>query len=84
MLAVRNMTRRKTRSALTILGVAIGIAAVVALIAVARGIRRQFNVVFAAGEAHLVLSRAGAAAPTPIIVIRLSLNLLASLCDSSS
>lgn len=57
------MSRRKVRSALTILGVAIGIATVVALVAVARGLRQQFNAFFAAGEAHLVLSRAGAADP---------------------
>ena len=63
MLAVRNLTRRKVRSALTVLGVAIGIAAVVALIAVARGIRGQFDDFFSAGEAHLVLTRAGAADP---------------------
>ena len=51
------------RTGLTVLGVAIGIAAVVSLIAVARGIRGQFNDFFAAGEAHLVLTRAGAADP---------------------
>lgn len=63
MIAVRNLTRRKIRSTLTMLGVAIGIAAVVALVAVARGIRQQFNDFFTAGEAHLVLTRAGAADP---------------------
>jgi len=63
MLALRNLTRRKIRSGLTVLGVAIGIAAVVALLAVARGIRAQFNSFFATGDAHLVLTRAGAADP---------------------
>ncbi len=63
MLAVRNLARRKIRTTLTVLGVAIGIAAVVALIAVARGIREQFNDFFVAGDAHLVLTRAGAADP---------------------
>ncbi len=63
MFALRAMTRRKVRSALTVLGVAIGIGSVVALIAVARGIRSQFDNFFATGQAHLVLSRLGAADP---------------------
>jgi putative ABC transport system permease protein len=63
MLAVKNLSRRKIRSTLTVLGVAIGIASVVAVVAVARGLRQQFNEFFALGEAHLVLTRAGAADP---------------------
>jgi putative ABC transport system permease protein len=63
MLAVKNLARRKIRSTLTVLGVAIGIASVVALVAVARGLRKQFNEFFAVGDAHLVLTRAGAADP---------------------
>jgi putative ABC transport system permease protein len=63
MLAVKNLARRKIRSTLTVLGVAIGIASVVALVAVARGLRKQFNELFDVGEAHLVLTRAGAADP---------------------
>jgi putative ABC transport system permease protein len=63
MLALKNLFRRKTRSVLTVVGVAIGIAAVVALVSVARGIRTQFNDFFSAGDAHLVLTRKGAADP---------------------
>ncbi|MHC4990664.1 MAG: ABC transporter permease [Planctomycetota bacterium] len=63
MLAVKNLTRRKIRSTLTVLGVAVGIASVVSLMAVARGLRKQFNEFFAVGDAHLVLTRAGAADP---------------------
>ena len=62
-LALRTLTRRKTRTALTVIGVAIGIASVVALIAVARGLRQQFNEFFLTGQAHLVVTRAGAADP---------------------
>ncbi|MHC4415944.1 MAG: ABC transporter permease [Planctomycetota bacterium] len=63
MQALKNLSRRKVRSSLTVIGVAIGIATVVALIAVARGLRRQFNDFFAVGNAHLVLTRKGAADP---------------------
>jgi putative ABC transport system permease protein len=63
MLAVKNLARRKIRSALTILGISIGVASVVALVAVARGLRKQFDEFLAIGEAHLVLTRAGAADP---------------------
>ena len=62
-LALRTLTRRKTRTTLTVIGVAIGIASVVALIAVARGFRQQFNEFFLTGQAHLVVTRAGAADP---------------------
>ncbi len=63
MLALRNLTRRRVRTLLTVVGVAVGIAAVVALVAVARGIREQINEFFATGDAHLVLSRKGASDP---------------------
>ena len=63
MLAIKNLARRKIRSALTVLGISIGVASVVALVAVARGLRNQFDDFLAVGEAHLVLTRAGAADP---------------------
>lgn len=63
MLVVKNLLRRKVRSLLTIVGVAVGIATVVALVSVARGLRKQFNDFFTAGNAHLVLTRAGASDP---------------------
>ena len=63
MLAVKNLARRKVRSLLTMMGVAVGIATVVAMVTVARGFRAQFNDFFAAGNAHLVLTRRGASDP---------------------
>ena len=63
MLALKNLFRRKIRSLLTIVGVGVGIATVVTMVAVARGFRQQFNDFFAAGNAHLVLTRKGAADP---------------------
>ncbi len=63
MIAHRNLLRRKMRSLLTVTGVAIGVASVVALISVARGFRKQFNAFFTAGDAHLVVSFRGAADP---------------------
>ena len=63
MLAFKNLARRKVRSLLTVVGVAVGVATVVALVSVARGLRGQFNDFFAAGDAHLVLSRKGASDP---------------------
>ncbi len=63
MLVVKNLLRRKVRSLLTIVGVAVGIATVVALVSVARGLRKQFNDLFAAGNAPLELTRAGASDP---------------------
>jgi ABC-type antimicrobial peptide transport system permease subunit len=61
--ALRNLLRRKIRTVLTMLGVAIGVAAVVALVSVMQSIRAQFDQFFATGSTHLVASRRGAADP---------------------
>jgi len=63
MLALRNLLRRKVRTVLTAFGVAIGVGTVIALLSVARGFRSQFDSFFSAGNAHLVVSRKGAADP---------------------
>ena len=63
MLSLRNLLRRKVRTLLTVIGVAVGVSIVVALASVARGFRSQVNGMFAAGEAHLILSRRGASDP---------------------
>jgi len=63
MLSLRNLLRRKVRTLLTVTGVAVGVSIVVALSSVARGFRTQLNGMFAAGQAHLILSRKGAADP---------------------
>ncbi len=63
MLCLRNLLRRKVRTLLTVVGVGVGVSIVVALASVARGFRTQVNGMFAAGQAHLILSRKGAADP---------------------
>ena len=63
MLSLKNLRRRKIRTGLTALGVAIGVAIIVALISVAKGLQSQFDQLFAAGDAHLVVTRKGAADP---------------------
>jgi ABC-type lipoprotein release transport system permease subunit len=63
MLSLRNLLRRKVRTALTVSGVAVGVCIVVALTSVARGFRTQLNGMFSAGKAHLILSRKDAADP---------------------
>ncbi len=64
MIALKNLYRRKARSALTIMGIAACIASVVALIAVTGGFRDQTNQLASAGQSDLVVSQAGAADPT--------------------
>lgn len=54
---LKNLLRRKTRSVLTILGVALGIAAIVALTAIGAGIANSFGNVFATSDADLTLSQ---------------------------
>ena len=63
MLALKNLARRKIRTGLTVLGVGLGVAAVVALVSIAQGMRGQLDSVFTGSDAHLVLTRKGAADP---------------------
>lgn len=63
MLALRNLLRRRTRTLLTITGVAVGVSIVVALTAVARGMRSQVNSMFSGEEAHLIATLKNAADP---------------------
>jgi ABC-type lipoprotein release transport system permease subunit len=63
MLSLRNLLRRKVRTLLTVTGVAVGVSIVVSLASVAKGFRTQLDGMFAAGQAHLILSRKGAADP---------------------
>lgn len=63
MIALRNLYRRKARSALTVVGIAACIASVVALIAVTGGFRDQTNALASAGQSELVVSQASAADP---------------------
>jgi len=57
---VRNLLRRRTRSALTVLGVALGVAAIVALTAVGAGMASGFGDLFGSSDADLTLSQADA------------------------
>ncbi len=60
-LIVRNLTRRRTRTVLTALGLAVGIAAVMALTAVAWGFERSFLNIYESKGVDLVVVRAGVA-----------------------
>lgn len=59
-MVLKNLLRRKTRSLLTVLGVALGIAAIVALTAIGAGIADSFGNLFATSDADLTLSQADA------------------------
>ena len=63
MLSLKNLRRRKVRTGLTVLGVAVGVAIVVALVSVSTAMQSQFDQLFSGGDAHLVLTRKGAADP---------------------
>ena len=58
-LIVRNMLRRGVRTALTVLGLGIGIAAVVALLGIAWGFERSFMKLYEAKAIDLVVVKAG-------------------------
>lgn len=58
-LIARNLWRRGVRTSLTVLGLGIGIAAVVALVGVSLGFERSFLKLFAAKGIDLVVVRAG-------------------------
>jgi len=55
---LKNLFRRKARTLLTLLGIAIGVAAMVALGAVGRGLKTGFAAVTQGSQADLVLSQA--------------------------
>jgi ABC-type antimicrobial peptide transport system permease subunit len=56
----KNLFRRKGRTFLTLVGIAVGVAAIVALGAVARGMRAGFTAMTRGSQADLVLTRADA------------------------
>jgi len=57
---LKNLFRRKGRTILTLVGISIGVAAIVALGAVAKGIRVGFTTMTQGSQADLVLSQASA------------------------
>jgi putative ABC transport system permease protein len=58
---LKNVLQRKTRSALTIIGVAVAVTAVVALVGIADGFERSFRELYERRGVDLVVVRAGAA-----------------------
>lgn len=60
-LVARNIWGRRTRSLLTILGISIGIAAIVTLVAVTEGAKRSLGGVIRAGGADFIVGQANAA-----------------------
>jgi ABC-type antimicrobial peptide transport system permease subunit len=59
-MVLKNLLRRKGRTVLTLVGIAIGVAAIVALGAVARGMRAGFATMTRGSQADLVLTQADA------------------------
>ena len=62
-LAVRNLLRRKLRSSFALLGIGIGIAAVVSIVSTSRGLQRQFRRIADSYSRDLVVSAAEGASP---------------------
>jgi putative ABC transport system permease protein len=60
-LVYKNITRRRTRSALTVIGMAVAVAAVVALVGIADGFKRSFLDMYQAHGVDVVVVRARAA-----------------------
>jgi putative ABC transport system permease protein len=56
---LRNILRRPTRSALTVLGIAIAVAAVVALVGISHGFRKSFLDLYQRRNVDLVVQQAG-------------------------
>jgi putative ABC transport system permease protein len=59
-MGLKNLLRRRTRSLLTLTGIAIGIAAIVALGALAEGLLAEFTAAFGSSQADLVVTQAEA------------------------
>jgi ABC-type antimicrobial peptide transport system permease subunit len=59
----RNLWRRATRSLLTLLGIAVGVAAVIALGAMAQGLARNYATVIGGGDNELLVTQANAIDP---------------------
>jgi len=56
---LRNLLRRKARTSLTVIGIAIGVAAIVALGVMAEGMRAGYAAMARGSQADLVLSQKG-------------------------
>lgn len=60
MFVIKNVTRRRVRSALTIIGMAIAVGAVVALVGISHGFEQSFLSIYQRQKVDLIVQRAGA------------------------
>ena len=60
-MVLKNLLRRKTRTFLTLLGIAIGVAAVVALGAIAEGFINSYSTILSSSGADIILAQGDAA-----------------------
>jgi ABC-type antimicrobial peptide transport system permease subunit len=65
---LRNLLRRRTRTVLTLVGVSLGVAAIVSLVAVADGLIGGYSELWAGGEADLSVSQAEALDPSVSVI----------------
>src|SRR3990172_9265878 len=56
-ISIRNLVRRRGRTILTVIGIAVGVAAVLALTAMARGLNAGYKAMLAGSNADLVISQ---------------------------
>jgi len=64
----RSLWRRKTRTVLTLLGVSVGVGAIVAFVAIGNGLVSGYTEMFSGSEADLVLSQTGAIDPSISVI----------------
>ena len=65
---LRNLWRRKTRTILTLVAVGLGVASIVAFVAIGNGLVSGYTEVFSGSEADLVLSQADAMDPSTSVL----------------
>jgi putative ABC transport system permease protein len=65
---LRNLLRRRTRTILTLVGVSLGVAAIVSLVAVADGLIGGYAALWSGGEADLTVAQAEALDPSTSIL----------------
>jgi putative ABC transport system permease protein len=65
---LRNLLRRRTRTLLTLVGVSLGVAAIVSLVAVANGLIGGYSQLWSGGEADMSVSQAEALDPSVSVI----------------
>lgn len=76
---LRNLWRRRTRTILTLIGISLGVAAIVALVAIGNGLIGGFTEMLSGSEADLVVSQAGVFDPSMSVLDESLRDQLASL-----